>query len=555
MNIIEKTYGAAAGRLLVLSALVSALCACLLNFGSDAATWPATDNLPAVCRLLDSSCLAGDFFTNASAGLTPRLPYVYFLAGLTRAIGHGVAGGLPAVKALLMVLLPAMFSMVVVASFLAHGAGKRRLSPATLLAAFAAPVLVVLLQGELGEFLSVAWWKPLTLDATPHNLSLLLTLAGFCWIGLGAGVGGAMFVFAGGIFHPVVGLFAAFFCCVLLCSRDSMREARRTLGLGLGASLAAAVLVGLVFDSGGALSAAEFVRIYAVEAHPSHYLPSQFGSLSALPWQASFLAVLAGLAVATAVLYRQGSAAWWNALAALAAYLGAVALQYLFVEVYPVKLVAALGPSRFTAFGPWFLFAFFLLAIARFVDGNRPLGRLAGGIERVLPSVRWRHIGLACLPLAMFAVAYANRPAELELPDADSRDLARFAMEMTRTEDVFALPFGAPRVEFPLKTGRAVFHGNGFPFSEKHFAEWDARNAFINGRSSELAAYPGGWIGGKYARHYRALKPADFLRAAAAYRLDWVVLESRYGGEFALCRADFKSAKYRAYSLDALRAC
>jgi hypothetical protein len=561
MNAIEKRCGAAKARLFVLSALASALCSCLLNFTSDAATWPATDNLPAVCRSLDSGCLANDFFTNASAGLTPRLPYIYFLGGVTRAAGHGIAGGLPVVKALLMALLPALFSAIVMASVVALAAGRNQdaarpgLRPSLLLAAMAAPVLVFLFQGELGALLSVAWWKPLALDATPHNLSLLLTLAGFSFIGLGAGVAGAVFVFAGGIFHPVVGLFATAFCCVLLCSRKSIQGMRRALGLGLGASMAAAILISVVFGSGGALSAGEFVRIYAIEAHPSHYLPSQFGALSALPWQASFAAVLAGLAAAAIVLYRQGSTACWNALLALIAYLGAVALQYLFVEVYPVKLVAALGPSRFTMFGPWFLLAFFLLAVARPVDGNRRLGKFAGWCERVLLAVHWRHIGFASVPLAALVVAYAVRPVDLELADRDSRELARFAVEKTRTEDVFALPFDAPRVEFPLKTGRALFHGNGFPFAEKYFAEWDARNAFINGGSSEIAAYPDSWIGGKYARHYRLLKPADFLRAAAAYRLDWVVVESNYAGEFARCKADFNSAKYRAYSRDALRAC
>jgi hypothetical protein len=120
---------------------------------------------------------------------------------------------------------------------------------------------------------------------------------------------------------------------------------------------------------------------------------------------------------------------------------------------------------------------------------------------------------------------------------------------------VFALPFNAPRAEFPLKTGRAIFHGNGFPFAEKYFAEWDARNAIINGSSSAIAAYPGSWIGEKYARHYRSLKVADFLGAASSYRLDWVVVESRYAGNFARCSADFRFEKYQAYSLATLRAC
>jgi hypothetical protein len=555
MNALEKAYGAAGSRLLVLSALVSALCTCFLNFTSDAATWPAIDNLPAVCRMLDSTCLASDFFTNASSGTTPRLPYIHLLAGLAQMMGHGIASGLQVIKALLMAFLPALLSMLVVASVLAHSVDRRHLSPAVLLVAIAAPVMVVLFQGELGALLSVAWWRPLSVDATPHNLALLLTLAGFFLIGLGARTAGAAIVLAGGLFHPVVGFLSAIFCCILLCSWRSIQVARRYLGWGLGVSFGAALLARLVFESGAGLSAADFARIYAVEAHPSHYLPSQFGSLSAWPWQASFLVMLLGLAAAAVVLHRQGNASWRNASLAFVAYLGAVAVQYLFVELYPLKLVAALGPSRFTMFGAWFLLAFALLAVAGPVNGNRSLRKLAEYCEHVLPAVHWRHAGLAWLFLAVFLVPYASRPANLELPDPDSRELARFAKDKTRKEDVFALPFHAPRAVFPLQAERAVFHGNGFPFSEKYFSEWDARNALVNGRSSAVAAYSGSWIGDKYARHYRSLKQADFLSAASAYRLDWVVVETAHAGSFAGCKAEFSSAKYRAYSLAALRAC
>lgn len=74
---------------LLLAASVASLFIYSIHFFSTALTWPAIDNLPAVCRMLDSTCLSSDFFTNASSELNPRLPYIYLLSILTDASGNG----------------------------------------------------------------------------------------------------------------------------------------------------------------------------------------------------------------------------------------------------------------------------------------------------------------------------------------------------------------------------------------------------------------------------------------------------------------------------------
>lgn len=511
--------------------------------------------------MLDSSCLANDFFTNASSGITPRLPYIFVLGEITRAIGNGVGGGLSVVKALLLAFIPAVMTFVIVASISSHtitnneDVAKHGPFPATIFAAIGSPILIILMQGEVGAGLSVAWWVPLYFEGTPHNFSLLLTLIGFSLICVGASFIGAMIVFIGGIFHPAVGLFTSVFSLVLFCKLNSIRQDIGFLIIGFIASLLAAIIVKLFLESSSSLSAQEFVRIYVVEAHPSHYLPSQFGSLSKIPWYGSFSIVGGGLAWATYALYKLDNAAWKNSFIALVSYLGAVVFQYLFVELYPIKIIAALGPSRFTMFGPWFLFIFSFIAIYTSFNTNMFLISFARTLNLAIPFVCWRHVGFGGFLVATLVVIYSNKSASIELPDDDSKELADFAIANTGKGDIFALPFSAPRVDFSLKTGRGVFHGNGFPFSESYFNEWDARHTIIDGSNAEIRKHPGAWIGEKYANHYRSLTPADFINAASRYELDWVVVENEFSRKFVNCRADFESLKYEAYSLSALKLC
>jgi hypothetical protein len=156
--------------------------------------------------------------------------------------------------------------------------------------------------------------------------------------------------------------------------------------------------------------------------------------------------------------------------------------------------------------------------------------------------------------LSSLVVYYALKSSHFDVPDED-KALVSFATTQTNLSDVFILPFTAPSPIFPLKTGRAIFFGNGFIFSEKYFKEWEERKVLVWGRQAETANLPGKWIGEKYANHYRSLLPKDFLEIAKKYKIDWVVIETDYSKNFSDCKTDFYSQKYKVYSLGILDQC
>jgi hypothetical protein len=156
--------------------------------------------------------------------------------------------------------------------------------------------------------------------------------------------------------------------------------------------------------------------------------------------------------------------------------------------------------------------------------------------------------------LAIFLAVYSAKAKHFEPVDESTISLYDFA-KRSKESDVFVLPFDAGLPEFPLQTRRAIFFGNGFPFSESSFLEWLNRKAYVFGLDAQTRQLPGSWIGEKYANHYRRLRPADFVRMSTSYKLDYVVVETGHLQYFKTCQISHKTARYTVFSIQALRIC
>lgn len=408
------------------------------------------------------------------------------------------------------------------------------------------------MQGYLGRFLSVAWWSPMNLGATAQNTSLLLSLLGFLLVQSGKWMG-AIIIFIGGILHPAVSLFSTLFCCIIFLNFQEIGKNKRILFFGVGATVLSSIFVKYIFSE-SLIDTNEFIRIYVYEGHPSHYIPKQFGQLTSLSWEVSYAINAIGLLSATIALYFQKKKFWINAFIGFFSYIFAIFLQFLFIEIYPIKAFAILGLSRFTMFGPWLLFIFGYLAISQRINNNYKIFNFVL-IERLnkrfLSLLTISFVGL----IFLLVVFYISRPNHLKIFDNDSQDIADFAITSTNNEAIFAFPFQFPRAIFSLKTNRGVFNGNGFPFSEKWFTEWDQRNSYINGKNTDVINMSGEWIGEKYANHYRQLKIDDFIKMSSQFKLDYVVVEINFSTYFQQCNAEFKTSKYLVFSLQELKKC
>jgi hypothetical protein len=206
-------------------------------------------------------------------------------------------------------------------------------------------------------------------------------------------------------------------------------------------------------------------------------------------------------------------------------------------------------------FGPWLMFIFLFISLSKYLNNNLFFIHLSKRFCSKIMIVSWRHVSLGCFLAVILGVGSSFKSASFKLPDDDSIKLVRFAINNTNQLDVFSFPRIYLRNYFSLKTRRAIFHGNGFPFSEQHFREWNTRKKLIDGDNSESKKYAGTWIGLMHRKHYRSLTPTDFIYAASIYKLDWIVIEKKYSQKFTSCNPDFESLKYSVYALSSLRLC
>lgn len=543
--------------LILLSAICTSLLLYYINFDVSAITHPAVDNLPAVSRILDKDYLAADFFTNASSILNPRSPYVYFLTAITYLYDAGIGGGLAVMKSLLVILLP--FAIILaswISTNIAYGVTQNdnydQKSRNYLIVCVLAPMLVFFLQSRFGTLLSVAWWFPLYFDGTAQNLSIALALLGFSSIPYQRPMLGAMLVLLSGFIHPAASLFTSAFSYTIFSRGWKYKNDKTLIYFGVVPCLLSVAIVAIVFAQKITLGAAEFIRIYVFKVHPYHYLPSEFESFQSFEWYKSFLIVISCLVAISFALYMLQCKAWKNALVAALIYGGAILAQYFFVEVYQVKSIAVLGPARFTLFGPWFVGVFSIILLVKLLDKFPGITAYSNSMVARFKVQKFVII-LFFLLLLCVSVVHTSKANNFNFLTTEDKDLFRFVTANTGKSDVFILPVNQIRIFLPLKTNRAVFLGNGFPFTEKYLKEYEHRHALINGSREQLKHISGTWIGERFGKFYQNLSPADFIRLSENYKSDWVVVESAHSQLFDKFQSEYASKSYKVFSIKKLK--
>lgn len=543
--------------LILLSAICTSLLLYYINFDVSAITHPAVDNLPAVSRMLNKDYLAADFFTNASSTINPRSPYVYLLTAITYLYDDGIGGGLSVMKSLLMFLLPLA---IIIASWVstsaaygfAPSAGYDQKSRNYLVVCVLAPMLVFFLQSRFGTLLSVAWWFPLYFDGTAQNLSIALALLGFSSILYQRFILGALLILLSGFIHPAASIFTSIFSYTIFSRNWRYKNDKSLIYFGIAPCLLSVVIVTIVFAQKVTLGAAEFIRIYVFKVHPYHYLPSEFESFQSFEWYRSFLTVISCLLAISFALYMLKCKAWKNALFAAIIYGGAIFAQYFFVEIYQVKSIAVLGPARFTLFGPWFVGIFSIILLVKLLDRFPGITAYSSSLVALF-NVQKFVIILFSLLLLGVSVVHTSKANNFNFLTRDDEDLFRYVAANTGKSDVFILPVNQIRIFLPLKANRAVFLGNGFPFTEKYLKEYEHRHALINGSREQLKHISGTWIGERFGKFYQNLSPADFIRLSENYKSDWVVVESAHSQSFDKFQPEYASKSYKVFSIKKLK--
>ena len=237
-----------------------------------------------------------------------------------------------------------------------------------------------------------------------------------------------------------------------------------------------------------------------------------------------------------------------------AAYAGCVAIQYFGTDLVPIKLVAIIGPSRFSALG-YYLLAILVARVTCDLWPERwtlPL-RLSRLTSKSRPKLRSWHVGVA---MVMAAVAIYG----LCKDDLQHQVRGRYAgfydwvEKSTPPDAVFHPTYNQPlHQHLPVIGRRAVLASQCFPFREDAVREHCRRLALGYGTLEQLSHVAGADQIVRRINFFRSLGPADIVRIADQVRLDYVVVESDHRSQFAGFEPCYKDASVAVYDVNALR--
>lgn len=458
----------------------------LLSFiheGQTAYEWPAIDMAPFLSRCENPDYLTNDFFTNASSEPNSRSIFGYLVIGASRLFGGNWFDGLRLVRLAHAALLPPLAYAALLGILCYKNRGRtdirNGLAPRIVLAVG----ILLAIDGFANKWFTVAWWRPWHPVANANWMAFVL---GFAAIALMTRIQsrwryiGVAFFAAATLIHPAIGSFSVAFYYLAVLERAGWRECVAVLSIAV---IAVGLLHMKLFSPVEKISAADFVKHYVTLQHPNHYDPGTIFQAS----KDRIAIVCASLALCFFAGRRmRNTQVQVTSALFIAAYVGCLIAQYLFVNVVPVKIVVALGPSRFSMFG--YFMALILLAMIS-VDPAwqnvrlhplvaKSFARIATLSETIFSRISIPAFvapALALVGLVIVFALYDDSP--LKERREHSREYYEWVENRTDRDDVFLIVGAQDLFSFSMRHigQRAVFHDECFPFREDFFHEFTER--------------------------------------------------------------------------------
>jgi hypothetical protein len=407
--------------------------------------WPGVENAPVLMRLLDPSALANDVYTLSNLD-SPRRIFGYLAKGVARVSGSNWYGTLLILKIFIVVSLPCALYMLFLSLIRSH-VPRFRLDTARIVLLLLIPFAVA----PNNPFSHLGHWPALQLQTTPYAFSLF-----FCCLGgiffhkrrKGRALTYLSFTIAA-LIHPVMALL--FWIFFLSVSHKVIRE-RWSLALGLTifAFLGPALFIQSFFHSESTLTAREFVEIYSLWKHPFHYRVSQFFQDGA--WRFGALAVFFLASIHLAKLAQLPRLLAWARVAVVLLALS-VATQFFFTEIFPSRMIAAMGPSRYLIFSYWYVCLFTALFIS---------SKVTVAVPQILKPL--------ILISTILALAFFPFSRKVSQPlDREESELVEWAKANTEPSQLFASKDRWISAKIRLFAGRSLLVDEAFPFRESSF--------------------------------------------------------------------------------------
>ncbi len=492
-------------------------------------TWAEQDMMPFWIHLFNSDLLVNDFFTQASFEKNPRWIYGYFVALPPLLFNLPWYSWLFIIKVLMLTLYPPVIFGVIIVFLQRFLPTKKVFHLAPYLAILLA---IVVLSKDLNRILAVGNWLPYNASLYPANLSMFVSFIGIIlwerrlagrWLYLSL-------IVLGTLLHPVMGLLTACFYGIFLM--PWIKNCYGKMMELFGAVLLSGIVVTVMFKSSATLNTELFIEYYVRERHPWHYHVPSYSNVF-FPWESIFSII--ALLILIPLFYGLYRRFYKLAISASLAFLGyviSIGLQYLFIDIIPVKLIAYLGPSRFTIFGFWSVLACWMIMIGYIVKNPR---------SWEIPPVSKGIVGLLFVSLFISSIIYLDHP----FTQISQRKSNFFTfVRNTPPDAVFQAYSDALNTDIRLIGKRNVVVSKEFPFAESKIEEHSNRYKSFYGSRQE---------GEQGLAYFREITPKKWQSLAGLYSIDYIVIETNYDQAFKNIKPVWEDGSLKIFSIQTIQ--
>lgn len=237
------------------------------------------------------------------------------------------------------------------------------------------------------------------------------------------------------------------------------------------------------------LSSETFIDIFVYERHPHHFHISKIFN---------YRTVFIPIVILLPYFFSNISRLKLVFLFCFIFYSGSIFLTYLFIELFPTKLIATIQPNRFTRLGSQLLLFEYCLFINHILNQKNRYDRIIkffskiNNIDAILSAKRLFQILIKAkryfyfINICFFIIIIINIPKnKLRKVEnsiiPDSHNFIEWINDSTLVDDTFIIYPNDYNFNSYMRifARRAIYVDHLFPFNENYFIEWSNRNKLI----------------------------------------------------------------------------
>ena len=450
--------------------------------------WPTTANIAISQKILNTQKFNNDL--SVIAGLdSPKYIFSFILSKISQFFGIDVIYTYYLLKIIIIIFIPFFISF----SLYKLTTDKKKILyiESNILRNFLIIFISVGIFSRLSKLFYNGWVSFLNYNIlyvpTEQSTALLLGFCGLFFLIYFRSKISLIFFTLSTLIHPVIGISNYFIKIILCLDRKIIFKPflKKELFFFIISVCIPILLIGFIWNE-NIINVSEFIKIYIVERHPHHYLVSYYFNYFSL-------ITLVFILILLVINFKKNKELLFFSIIIFFSISLPTLIQFIFVEIIPIKLFAKLGVNRFGIFTYMLILIFTVITFQKNI--TTLMIKFSGflfiqNLNKKFTYLNWDKSIYLILPIFFIFLLYKTLPInyvkindEVSLSkkilslNLNNDKTIQFSKKMTDQLNI------TTQIRILSKTN--VFYDAFFPFNENYILSWFGRYKKINSFTDE----------------------------------------------------------------------